>query len=447
MNAITLSLAPLLAFTSQPLTQDVWEREALARIDVLARNAIERDGVSGLAIAVLKGEELWLAKGFGYGDPAQQELATAGTLFPIGTVGRQLTAAAVLRLVDAHEVGIDDPLEKWVTGFPNGIRLRHLLAGTSGITGPAAWVRTHPELLDKDVAEDELLAVLRAQPLDFEPGRDFAKESAGYAVLAMVVAKASGGSYAEYVAREVLEPLGLGGIQVCRPEKRAVGFAADCKEPEMDLPLQAQSAGFGLHWCAPVTDLVRLERALVDRSLLEESSVRLLTTPIDLPSGRSTGHGFALEIARVGDTQVYSHTGGTGGFRVRTAHYVDPDVTVAVLANCHSAPVDALEAEIARAVLGWPPRAVAEIDLPADAEARYAGTYQLATTRIVIRVNDGKLELSSPNERLTLLYQGRHVFAAGTEKDSWITFAASNGRADSFTWTRGGYASLARRME
>lgn len=444
---LVASLASLVCCLAGSLAGDDLDREALARIDALARNALEHDGVPGLSIAVLRGDELWLAKGFGYADPKEHSPATAETLFPIGTVGRQLTAAAILRLVDTHKLGIDDPLERWISGFPPSIRVRHLLAGTSGIRGPSTWPHTHPELLTEDVGDERLLAVLREQPLEFEPGTQFAADSAGYALLAMVVAKAAGEPYAAYVTRDVLEPLGLTDFRVCPPERRAVGFAADCDEPEMDLPLQAQAAGFGLHWCAPVTQLARFERGLVDRGLLEESSARLLTTAVDLPKGRSTGHGYALAIERVGDVLVYSHTGGAGGFRVRTAHYVDPDITVAVLANCHSAPVEQLEAEIARAVLGWPPRTVAEIDLPEGAAARYCGAYQLATTRVQVRQAGKRLELQSAQETLSLLYQGRGVFAVENEKESWIAFDEDGQRTESFRWTRGGSTSVARRME
>lgn len=446
-------LAALLAlsFPSGAAAQDEDSREALARIEAVARRTIEKEGVPGLAIAVMSGSETWISKGWGYGDAEHRLVATGEMLFPIASVGRQLTAAAILKLAEAHKLALDDPLERWLPGFPSEIRLRHMLAGTSGIAGPGAWIHRNPELLLKPVSADEFVSLLRGLPLEFAPGTSFSSESSGYALLSVVVSKAAGEPYAAYVAGEVLSPLGLDEIRVCPADRRAIGFAGDCEhsagEGDFDLPLQAESAGFGQHWCASVGDLVRFERGLVDRSLLEESSVRALTTPVDLAQGRSTGHGFAMEIGMVEGVHVFSHTGGSGGFRVRTTHYVEPDITVAVLANCHSAPVERIESEVARAVLGWAPREILEMELPAEARDRYCGTYQLATTRIRISLIDGHMRFEGPEQSFALLYQGRHVFASAAEKDVWVKFQVEGGKATSFTWLRAGDESTARRME
>jgi CubicO group peptidase (beta-lactamase class C family) len=258
-------------------------------------------------------------------------------------------------------------------------------------------------------------------------------------------------SYTEYVTREVTGPLGFDGIQVCPPESRAVGYAGDCEhaagEGEFELPLASAAAGFGHHWCASVLDLVRLARALFDRSLLQERSVALMTTPVELSNGRSTGHGYALAIESIEGRRVYSHTGGSGGFRVRTAHYVEPELTIAVLANCHGAPVEQIEREVAAAVLGWPPRMMVEVPLEARDLDRYVGTYQLATTRVRITAVEGRLRFEGSEPAFSLLYQGRHTFASVADKNVLVKFEIEDGRSVSFVLTRGGFESTARRME
>ncbi len=449
-----MSFALLLFAAPLCVPRDDEAREVVARIEAVARHVVESEGVPGLAIAVLRDGELMLSKGWGYADPARRLPASGETRFPIATVGRQLTAAAILRLAEREDLKLDDPIERWLPSAAetaSGIQLTHMLAGTSGIPGPRGWLERNPELLGKPVKVDEFAAIFSRLRPEFAPGADFSLDSSGYALLSIVVANASGRSYTEFVTREVTEPIGLEGIRVCAQGQRAVGYAGDCEhtagEGEFDLPLASDAAGFGHHWCASVEDLVRFERALFDRSLLQEKSILRMTTPVELSGGRSTGYGYALAIETIEGRRAYSHTGGSGGFRVRTAHYVEPDLTIAVLANCHCAPVDLVEREVAAAVLGWPPRMMVEVPLePRDLE-RYVGAYQLATTRVRIAAVDGRLHYEGAETAMTLLYQGRHLFASAADKDVLVKFEVEDGRAVSFTLTRGGFESTARRME
>ncbi len=435
-------------------THDDDTREAIARIQAVARHTVETEGVPGLAIAVFHEGEMLVAQGWGYGDAERRLVASADMLFPIATVGRQLTAAAILQLSEQHKLSLDDPLERWLPNAVkpgSGILLKHVLSGTSGIAGPGAWLKHKPEFLNESVKTDEFLAMFKDMPLEFAPGTNFSLDSSGYALLTAVVAQASGESYTDYVSQAVCEPLGLEHVMVCPPERRAIGYAGDCEhsagEGEFDLPLAADAAGFGHHWCASIVELVRFTRGLLDRSLLEESSIRSMTTAFELSNGRATGHGYALAIETIEGLRAFSHTGGSGGFRVRTAHYVESDLTIAVLANCHGAAVESIEREVAAAILGWAPRVMAEIPLEAAELQRYCGTYQLDTTRVRIFAADGRLRFEGNEPGFALLYQGRHVFVSAADKSVSVKFQFENERTASFTLTRGGFESNARRME
>jgi hypothetical protein len=173
-----------------------------------------------------------------------------------------------------------------------------------------------------------------------------------------------------------------------------------------------------------------------------------MRTPARLSSGASTGHGFATAIGESELGRVLSHTGGIGGFRVRLAHYVDPRLTVVVLANCDSAPVERLEGEIARAALGRLPAEIADLPIEPSELARLSGSWQIATQAIRTFEREGSLWFEYAGQpAFRLLYQGHRVFFASNDAKWRITFQGAPDRpASSFELVRDGFASVGKRM-
>jgi hypothetical protein len=171
-------------------------------------------------------------------------------------------------------------------------------------------------------------------------------------------------------------------------------------------------------------------------------------TPTDLPDGNSTNYGFAIGMARLDKYKSYSHSGGIGGFRVRMAYYSLPEVTIVVMSNCASAPVDQIERDLARRMLGLAPPEVLDVPIEKADIQRFTGTYQIATTRIEIREKDGKLWYVLPTEEpVRLLAQGGGAFLLDNDKDVKLIFKAEGERAESFERHQGGFISIAKRFE
>jgi hypothetical protein len=200
--------------------------------------------------------------------------------------------------------------------------------------------------------------------------------------------------------------------------------------------------------CSNVKDLVKWNRALVGRTVFSEKASRLFMTPTDLPEGNSTNYGYAIGMARLDKFKAYSHSGGIGGFRVRMAYYSGPEVTIVVLSNCASAPVDQIERELAILMLELEPHPVLDVPIQKAEILRFAGVYQIATTRIEIRENEGRLWYVLPiREPVRLLYQGGGVFLLDNDQDVKLVFKAEGERADSFERHQGGVISIAKRFE
>jgi len=455
MSTMLLALC-LVCFQDAKAASDgtIDERGFAAQVDAIGKRALE-DGVPALSIAVARGGELFVARGFGWSDAASTTPASEKTSFAIGSLTRQFTAVAVLRLADEKKLALDDELSKHLPAFPGGkrkITLRNLLSNTSGIPGYRALREKHPGLIDEPMSEDRFFALFSDVPFAFEPGTGFGLDSADYVLLSMIVGKVSGQPFEDYVREQLLKPLGLSSTHFCPSEGAPVAyFAPECDAitdvNDLEIPLAAAPKSATQSLCSNVIDLLAWNRALFERALLSEVAAVELDKPGVLSDGRSTNYGFSMAIGTLDKYAVRSHTGGIGGFRVRLAYYPQADVSIVVLANCVTAQVEELEREIARRLLGLSPMEVVDLELPGSEMLRYAGIYQLGTTMIEIREREGKLWYEAPGEAPTrLLAQTTALFVRDNDRTGRVRFHVHGERAESFELMRGGFTTSARRI-
>src|SRR4051794_23680278 len=134
--AASLSCALSIGLPHAAVSQNATRAGLVARIDSLATAAIRNGPVAGLAIAVVKGRDTIVMKGYGYADVENDVPATAQTVFRIGSITKQFTSSAVMQLVEQGKVSLDDDITKYFPGFDTHgqrILVRHLMNHTSGI--------------------------------------------------------------------------------------------------------------------------------------------------------------------------------------------------------------------------------------------------------------------------------------------------------------------------
>lgn len=439
-----------------PRPSDQAGRDALdALVAAVGLRAIEEDGVPGLTIGVARDGELLACRGFGYADAARGTPATPDTRWPIGSFAHPITAVAVLRLVESGKLRLEDDLTKLLPEFPvehEDVKLAHLLANTSGVPGWRKLHARHPELATGELSAKEFLALYSDVPFDFEPGTEYSLDNTGYALLGIILARASGEPLAEHLKKNVTAPIGMTNTDVCPKEARPVGYADDCKEiaddRDLQVPLPASPYAGDQALCSTAGDIALWMHALCDQNAFGDAATRALTTSALTADGKPTGASFALSLGKLGDSPWFAHAGGVGGFRMRAAHYDLVDTTVVVLSNCSSAQVDEIEREIACQVLGLPSPSTRDLPLGEADAAACVGTYQIATTRVRITASGGKLRAEWPTGApIELRHRGALTFALEGESDSRIVFRVENGKAVSFELKRGGTVSTGRRMD
>jgi CubicO group peptidase (beta-lactamase class C family) len=298
----------------------------------------------------------------------------------------------------------------------------------------------------------EFLALYKDVPFDFEPGTAYSLDTTGYVLLGRIVERVSGEALPEYLKHQLFAPIGLSNTSVCPTDARPVGYAADCKEiqdtRDLDVPMPASPYAGDQSLCSTALDLAMWMHAVYDQHAFGDPLTQALSTSARFANGEATGASYAMTLGNLGDSAWVAHSGGVGGFRVAVAHYARLHTSVVVLANCASAKVEAFEHEIACHLLGLPSPSTREPKLAAQEIAAFVGNYQIATTRVRISTNAGKLFFEWPTGApVELRYRGAMTFVFVGESDTKLVFRVEEGKVVSFELTRAGSVSTGRRME
>jgi len=329
-------------------------------IDAIAQRFLETTPLAGMTIAVARGEETIHLRGYGFSDLENRVPAKPDTVYRIGSVTKNFTAAATLRLVDQGRLALEDDMTRYLADYPtNGRRvtIRHLLNHTSGIRN-ATEIEEIFEDRCADISQDAMLAAISQSPFDFEPGEQFRYNNSGYWLLGVIIEKVTGESYAQFVETELFRPLGLERTRYddYRPiiPDRAHGYTlvdGQLTNAEGNSPTRPFSSG-ALLTTAP--EMVRWLRALFSGSVISPASLKQMITPGTLNNGASFPYGFGFRVNPTGAGVKFSHGGVIIGFQAFIAYYPAPGLYIAVLTNTlANRPVPAeIESQIAQHILG-----------------------------------------------------------------------------------------------
>jgi CubicO group peptidase (beta-lactamase class C family) len=423
------------------------DRAALAaKVDTIARAALAAERIPGLSIAVLRGADTVVLRGWGYADLENRVPATPQTVYRIGSLTKQFTALAILQLAEQGRLSLDDTLQRFVPSFPTPgrrITIRQLLTHTSGVPSYTSIGRAWQEKMRLDLPHDSLLALVRDRVPDFAPGERFLYDNTGYYLLGMVIEAAAGQPYPQYLAQHLFAPLGLGATTYCDTRRviadRAQGYQVDSTGVvnadfiSMTQPFAAGSL------CSSVRDLLTWQRALAADRLLRPGGYAAMSTPGRLSNGTATGYGFGLGTNALDGHRHIGHSGGINGFSAMLSAYPDDSLIVVVLANSEDANPGRIAQRIARAAFGIAEAVVRDLAVSAAERARFAGTYRLSDA-LDIRVfaqGESVMAQATGQGAWRLLSQGGGVFLASFDTAVRVVFEMAGDRAAALTLYQG----------
>ena len=448
----TYAAALLAGALATPAARAQDTRALVHYVDSVATAAVAEHRTAGVSVAVVKNGRTVLAKGYGFADLENDVPATPETVYRIGSITKQFTSAAIMRLVEQGKLSLDDTLQKFLPNFPtqgNRVTVRHLLTHTSGIKSYTSLGAKWARVIRLDLAPDSVVALFANEPFDFKPGDAWRYDNSGYFLLGMIIEKLSGKPYGQYLKDEFFTPLGLGSTIYCDQapliRHRAQGYATrpggeliNAEPLSMTQPYAAGSL------CSTVNDLVAWTLALSSGKVVSPASYKLMTTPGTLNDGKPLTYGFGLGVGELGGHRQVSHNGGINGFISELHHYPDDSLITVVLTNTGALTAVLLERLIARRALGIKDLPAVPID--ASALERLVGQYEIGTTRVRLFVEGGRLRAESPGAPVFgLKHVGGGRFVRDDNDDVQFEFAAGT-PAPSFVRRQGGNAITATRV-
>jgi CubicO group peptidase (beta-lactamase class C family) len=350
-----------------------------AQIDATVLLGFPAHPHSGFSLAIVHGGRIVYRKGYGlrdagtpdrfipndqnyYGEPfarptAPRAAADAETIYAIGSVTRQFTAAAILLLSEEHRLGLEDPVGKYVPEFSDpALTLRVLLAQRSGIPDNNTLIflqRVRPLARRPDGTLDaqRVNRELAALPRDFAPGARFEYSNANYFVLGSVVERVAHQPLGAFLAARIFAPLGMTRTAYATraaADDVAVGYRIDDKGVVLRAyPWDLAWLGGAAALTSTVDDLARWDVALLDHRVLSEASLAEMWRGQQAEPGQGS-YAMGWIVDAVGSHRYLWHNGQVGGFHALNVIFPDDDLAFAILANNQDAKPEYLVAGIAR---------------------------------------------------------------------------------------------------
>lgn len=361
--AIVLAIAALFALSMESRAQ-VPNIPAERQADAIFSAVTQKDS-PGLAALVRKNGRTLFEKGYGDCDLRTHTKIDAHKNFRLASFTKQFTAMAIMLLVHDRKLRYDQTLTEIFSDFPaygKDITIRNLLNHTGGLpdyedlmdaqekaNGPV-W---SPE---RQIQDDKVLALLKKETKGkFAPGTSWSYSNSGYVVLGLIVAKASGTSYGDFLRSRIFSPLHMDHTVVYQKGKtevvnRAYGHSKDGEVlKETDQSSTSATLGDGGIY-SNLEDLAKWDDALRKHTLLDEKEMQPALTPVklndgsqphwpkeanddNLHPGKHVSYGFGWFLDPYNGHPRTWHTGTTMGFRTVIERFTADNLTVIILCN------------------------------------------------------------------------------------------------------------------
>jgi CubicO group peptidase (beta-lactamase class C family) len=311
-------------------------------------SSVIKSGSPGAAVLVAQNGRVLFEKGYGLADVEKHVAVMPETKFRIGSITKQFTAAAILKLQEDGKLSVHDKLSKFIPDYPRGdeVTIHHLLTHTSGIHS----YTSKPEFMENVTAPaktEDHIRTFKNDPYDFDPGKKWLYSNSGYFLLGYIIEKVSGESYGDFLRKNFFEPLAMKNTGVhsstAALEHEALGYQFEDGKFKKALNWDMSKAGGAGALYSTVGDLQRWNEGVFNGKVLKEPTLKAAFTPVvtaddDTAQPKESGYGYGWSIQMQRGLQEIGHGGGLHGFLSYLLRLPKENFTVAVLANCSPPP-------------------------------------------------------------------------------------------------------------
>ena len=347
-----LLLAAILSATTQ------------SRIDAIVTQVMQREHIAGLSLGVARRGAPLYVRGYGERDVARHLDADGYTVYAIGSLTKQFTAALVLQQTARGGIALDAPLQRYlpqITPPAGAVTIAQLLGQTSGIVSYTERSRAEiASLAAENPPPERVWQLVAGEPLAFPPGAQWQYSNTNYLLLGMTLQSVTGLPYSQLLDRNVVSPLRLESTTYGLPAfaqnvARAYAWRGGFESVPMSQGIfdVAFSAG-GVTSNAP--DLLTWLEGLRSGTIVSPAAFAAMATSGRLNDNVASNYGFGFFIDNWYGYRVIDHSGNIDGFSSADAIVLDDGLEITVLSNADGIDLEPLSKSI-----------VALIDAPRDA--------------------------------------------------------------------------------
>lgn len=304
-----------------------------ARVDAYMRAAVANDHFTGAVLVARDGRPL-VNTAYGMASYELNVPNTPSTAFNIASVTKQFTAMAIMQLRDRGKLNVGDPICNHLSNCPTAwqlITIRQLLTHTSGIPNASDLPQWDEELSLKRYGRTDFVDLFRTLPLEFAPGAKYSYSNSGYFLLGLIIERASGSSFEQFLKTNIFTPIGM-AHSAYHDNRGIISGAATGYYSRGTSFITATyvdpTTSLGDGGIVTTTgDLLRWDQALYTERLVSRQSLDEMFTPY------MNGYGYGWEVGTRFGKKTLSHSGSNAGFSSYILRFPDDRLTVIVLGN------------------------------------------------------------------------------------------------------------------
>jgi serine beta-lactamase-like protein LACTB len=409
----------------------------------------------GAAVLVIKDGVTLLNKGYGLANVELNVPIRPDHVFHAASVGKQFTAAAIMKLVEDGKLNLQTPIRQYFPNVPvawNDITVERLLQHTSGIANVFTDAGFRKQAFEEHTPQ-QLLDQAIATPLLAPPGTAYAYSSVNYTLLGMIIEQLSGEKYDAYLARQFFVPLGMTHTYFIHTDGLIKDMVTPYERgPQLAVRWNSSLLFGGGSYASTNADLVRWTVALQGGTVLKPASLKAMNTQATLQNGRRVPYGYGIRPYTLAGQPYLRSSGDVQGFHAEVVYIPQSKVIVSMLSNSDDSPQFGLPSTARRiatiAAGSAPPLPTPTPQTLADGVLQqHAGVYTQGNERYTYQVKDGRLQVQYPADGrwLPLLalsptefyYEANSNFrirfgsgADGRATSQWFDIAPLDGDAD-----------------
>jgi CubicO group peptidase (beta-lactamase class C family) len=321
-------------------------------VDDYIKAQMEQHRIPGIALRIIQEGKVTKTATYGMANLELNVPVKTETVFEIGSITKQFTAAGILLLAQEGKLSVDDRISRHLKNTPvawTNITIRHLLSHTSGIksyTGLSGFELT------RHLTQEQFIRAIGQHPLEFQPGESWKYCNTGFNLLGFIIENVSGKKYWDFMNERIFRPLEMTATRDRRPDDIIPNRAAGYEQTNhvwinRDYDLTDVFAAGAI--VSNIEDLTKWNAALDCDAILNSSTKEQMWTPAKLNNGKATKYGFGWFIESVERHKNFGHGGSTSGFSASIQRFPDDKLAVIVLSNTD----EQIASTLARHVAGF----------------------------------------------------------------------------------------------